>query len=328
MKQTRTKKQSEPASNISSLVNKSHKIENQRVLQDNIIAVEGSDHTDHHLAGVKVLHGGLDKVAEGGTVVLTIKDQPILADGDLNKDVDILENVEIGEQKRRDHAYKAAKKTSIYDDKFNDDPSAEKKILPKYDDSAAEESLTLDERGRFSGEAEKKLEELQRRPIEMLQFKKSKKKKSLRKKDKLDINALEAESISLGLDVGDLGWRKDAKRKTIQDEQERLARNNAYQFAYAKAVEACKLLRQEQSRNVKSPVFADDDEDLRKSLEKARRLALKNQEEKGVFCPQAIAVIASSNPCNETVDDQISTARKSRENKIVFREIKESCSQW
>ncbi|PNX56182.1 U4/U6.U5 tri-snRNP-associated protein, partial [Trifolium pratense] len=251
MKQTRTKKQSEPASNISSLVNKSRKIENQRVL-----AVEGSDHTDHHLAGVKVLHGGLDKVAEGGTVVLTIKDQPILADGDLNEDVDMLENVEIGEQKRRDHAYKAAKKTSIYDDKFNDDPSAEKKILPKYDDSAAEESLTLDERGRFSGEAEKKLEELQRRPIgvssnkfedltsygkvsssdyysreEMLQFKKSKKKKSLRKKDKLDINALEAESISLGLDVGDLGWRKDAKRKTIQDEQERLARNNAYQFA-------------------------------------------------------------------------------------------------
>ncbi|PNY10562.1 SART-1 family protein, partial [Trifolium pratense] len=80
----------------------------------------------------------------------------------------------------------------------------------------------------------------------------------------------------------------------------------------------------EQSRNVKTPVFADDDEDLRKSLEKARRLALKNQEEKGVFRPQAIAVIASSNPCNETVDDQISTARKSRENKIVFREIKES----
>jgi len=40
-------------------------------------------HTDH-LAGVKVLHG-LDKVAEGGTVVLTIRDQPILADGDINE---------------------------------------------------------------------------------------------------------------------------------------------------------------------------------------------------------------------------------------------------
>lgn len=33
-------------------------------------------------------------------------------------DVDMLENVEIGEQKRRDEAYKAAKKkTGVYDDK-------------------------------------------------------------------------------------------------------------------------------------------------------------------------------------------------------------------
>ncbi|CAJ2628796.1 unnamed protein product [Trifolium pratense] len=368
MKETRTKKQSEAASEISSWVNKSRKIEKQRVLQlskifeeqDNI-AVEGSDdedtthHTDH-LAGVKVLHG-LDKVAEGGTVVLTIRDQPILADGDVNEDTDMLENVEIGEQKRRDDAYKAAKKkTGIYDDKFNDDPSAEKKILPKYDDPAAEEGLTLDERGRFSGEAEKKLEELRRRLTgvstnnfedltssgkvssdyysheEMLQFKKPKKKKSLRKKDKLDINALEAEAIASGLGVGDLGSRKDEKRQAIKDEQERLAaemRNNAYQSAYAKADEASKLLRPEQSLNVKTgeedetPVFADDDEDLRKSLEKARRLALKKQEEKGASGPQAVALLASSNPSNETVDDQNSTAGESRENKVVFTEMEE-----
>ena len=33
-------------------------------------------------------------------------------------DIDMLENIEIGEQKRRDEAYKAAKKkTGIYDDK-------------------------------------------------------------------------------------------------------------------------------------------------------------------------------------------------------------------
>lgn len=37
-----------------------------------------------NLAGVKVLHG-IDKVMDGGTVVLTIKDQPILADGDVNE---------------------------------------------------------------------------------------------------------------------------------------------------------------------------------------------------------------------------------------------------
>ena len=37
-----------------------------------------------HLSGVKVLHG-LDKVLEGGAVVMTLKDQSILADGDINE---------------------------------------------------------------------------------------------------------------------------------------------------------------------------------------------------------------------------------------------------
>ena len=37
-----------------------------------------------HLSGVKVLHG-LDKVIEGGAVVMTLKDQSILADGDINE---------------------------------------------------------------------------------------------------------------------------------------------------------------------------------------------------------------------------------------------------
>ncbi|KAK7405693.1 hypothetical protein VNO78_07300 [Psophocarpus tetragonolobus] len=366
MKESRTKKQPEADSEISAWVNKSRKLQKEKALQlskifeeqDNI-AAEGSDDEDtaqdtDNLAGVKVLHG-LDKVMEGGTVVLTIKDQPILADGDLNEDVDMLENIEIGEQKRRDEAYKAAKKkTGVYDDKFNDDPSSEKKILPKYDDPVAEEGLTLDEKGRFSGEAEKKLEELRRRLTgvstntfedltstgrvssdyytheEMLKFKKPKKKKSLRKKDKLDINGLEAEAVSSGLGVGDLGSRKDVRRQAIKDEQERLEaemRNNAYQSAYAKADEASKLLRLEQTLDVikgedETPAFVDDDEDLRKSLEKARRLALKKKEEEGASGPQGIAVLATSNH-NEETDDQNTAAGESRENKVVFTEMEE-----
>lgn len=42
-----------------------------------------------HLSGVKVLHG-LDKVMEGGAVVMTLKDQSILADGDINEGNDFL----------------------------------------------------------------------------------------------------------------------------------------------------------------------------------------------------------------------------------------------
>ncbi|KAI3447297.1 hypothetical protein Pfo_003962 [Paulownia fortunei] len=100
--------------------------------------------------------------------------------------VDMLENVEIVEQKQRDEAYKAArKKTGVYDRKFllmlilittyevqqtnapfsicyirfNDEPGVQKKILPRCDDPVADEGVTLDSSGRFTGEAEKRLEE-------------------------------------------------------------------------------------------------------------------------------------------------------------------------
>ena len=135
------------------------------------------------------------------------------------------------------------------------------------------------------------------------------------------------ETVSSGLSVSDLGSRKDVRRQAIKDEQERLEaemRSNAYQSAYAKADEASKLLRLEQTLNVKTeedetPVFVDDDEDLRKSLEKARRLALKKEGE-GASCPQAIALLATSNHNNET-DNQNPTAGESRENKVVFTEM-------
>ncbi|KAM7497380.1 hypothetical protein LguiA_021794 [Lonicera macranthoides] len=50
---------------------------------------------------------------------------------------------------------------------------------------------------------------------EMLQFKKPKKKNSLKKKDKLDLNALEAEAVSAGLGVGDLGTRDDGSTQAL-----------------------------------------------------------------------------------------------------------------
>ena len=43
----------------------------------------------------------------------------------------------------------------------------------------------------------------------MLQFKKPKKKKSLRKKEKFDVEALEAEAKTTGLGASDLGSKKD-----------------------------------------------------------------------------------------------------------------------
>ncbi|CAI9099132.1 OLC1v1035903C1 [Oldenlandia corymbosa var. corymbosa] len=367
MREERLNKKSEGASEVLSWIAKSRKIEEKRNAerekalqlskifeeQDNMVGGDDDEDTTpsatHDLAGVKVLHG-LDKVLEGGAVVLTLKDQNILSDTGVNEEVDVLENVEIGEQKRRDDAYKAAKKKSgMYEDKFNVEDDSERKILPQYDDPVADEGVTLDARGRFTGEAEKKLEELRRRiqgipksnnaedlnstgkvlsdyytQDEMLQFKKPKKKKSLRKKEKLDIDALEAEAKSAGLGVEDLGSRSDGRRQVLREEEERNdseMRNTAYQSALAKADEASKALRQAQNMATEkveddTPVIGDDDDDLRKSLDRARKLALKAQADALTSNPLPIAILASS-----AATEQGNSSAEASENKVVFTEM-------
>ncbi|CAL5436974.1 unnamed protein product [Camellia sinensis] len=105
-------------------------------------------------------------------------------------------------------------------------------------------------------------------------------------------------------------------------------RSNAYQAAYVKADEASKALRLEQTITVKTeeddnPVFGDDDEDLRKSLERARKFALKKQDEASTSGPQAIAFLASSTVSNSTADDQNPASGETQENKVVFTEMEE-----
>uniref|UniRef100_A0A1J3IXY7 SART-1 family protein DOT2 n=1 Tax=Noccaea caerulescens TaxID=107243 RepID=A0A1J3IXY7_NOCCA len=360
------KKKDEDASDALSWVARSRKIEEKRNAekqrahqlsrifeeQDNLNQGENEDDEDGgHLSGVKVLHG-LEKVVEGGAVILTLKDQSVLADGDVNNEIDMLENVEIGEQKRRNEAYEAAKKKKgTYDDKFNDEPGAEKKMLPQYDEPATDEGIFLDAKGRFTGEAEKKLEELRKRiqgqtantfedlnssakvssdyfsHEEMLQFKKPKKKKSLRKKDKLDVSALEAEAAASGLAAEDLGSRKDGKRQAMKEEKERYEaekRSSAYQAAIAKADEASRQLRMEQFQPIKreedeSSVLADDAEDLYKSLERARKLAFTKKEEAGSG-PKTVAHLLASST-NQTTDDNSPTGAETQENTVVFTEM-------
>ncbi|CAD6222898.1 unnamed protein product [Miscanthus lutarioriparius] len=355
------------ASEILSWVGKSRKLDEKRQAekekalrlaraleeQDNILAENGDDDDDEeedtqvgdHLSGVKVLHG-LDKVLEGGAVVMTLKDQSILANGDINEDADMLENIEIGEQKQRDEAYKASKKKGTYDDKFSDDSLSKKSMLSHYDDQMEDEGVTLDEGGRFTGEAEKKLEELRKRiegnyiqkktedltfttkmatdyftPDEMLKFKKPKKKKSLRKKDKLDLDALEAEAIASGLGAADRGSRNDGKRQSAREEEQAAdaeKRNSAYQTAIAKAEEASRALREEKTAPTKPAeeelVFGDDYEDLQKSLEQARKLALRKQEEAAASGPQSIVELATATKSQEGDSEQ---------NKVVITEMEE-----
>ncbi|KAI3751650.1 hypothetical protein L2E82_22741 [Cichorium intybus] len=75
----------------------------------------------------------LDSVSPSTTQIFAIK-------------VDMLENVEIGEQKRRHEDYYAAKKKlRVYADKFSDEIGNKNKILPQYDDPILKEVITLDE---------------------------------------------------------------------------------------------------------------------------------------------------------------------------------------
>ncbi|KAK1305048.1 hypothetical protein QJS10_CPB11g01396 [Acorus calamus] len=370
MKEERLKKKNDSVSEISAWVNQSRKLEVKmksekekashrlKVLdeQDNI--QERSEDEElmqdsGNLAGVKILHG-LDKVIEGGAVVLTLKDQSILANGDINEEIDVLQNVEIGEQKQRDEAYRdAKKKTGIYVDKFADDDGSQKTILPQYDDPKTDEGITLDGSGRISGEAEKKLEELRKRiqggpaknhfedltssgkitsdyytQEEMVQFKKPKKKKSLRKKDKLDLDALEAEAVAAGLGVGDVGSRTKSQRPSAKAEQEKweAERSNAYQKAYTRAEEASKALRLEQTLTVQqeqddAPVFGEDYEDLQKSLEQARKLSLRRQDEEAASIPKAVPPVPTVSKELDSAPNP--TSGDVQDNKVVITEMEE-----
>lgn len=187
-----------------------------------------------HLAGLKVAHG-LDKVMEGGAIVLTLKDTRILDErgDDVNDAGDELENVEIIEQKRRDDARRASKKGNKYDEKFEEEWGGAKALLSKYDDLKEEDGVTLDAEG---GLDRKRMEEIQRKLAgaaaaehgkesllgggqriaaeyftheEMDKFKKpkEKKKKKLRKREKLDLDAMEEEAKAAGLGATDRGSR-------------------------------------------------------------------------------------------------------------------------
>eukprot|EP01018_Ginkgo_biloba_P030020 Gb_12198 [translate_table: standard] len=377
IREERVKGDLEGGPEISAWVSKSRKLEEHRNAekkkaarlakifeeQDNVDDTESDDeektgHTGKDLAGLKVLHG-LDKVMEGGAVVLTLKDQNILSGGDVNDEMDVLENTEIGEQNSRNEAYKAAKKKpGIYEDKFQNDINALKTILPQYDDPFKEEEMTLDETGGINEEAQKKLEEIRKRlqgaalgnrfeesldqpgtnmsdyytHDEMLQFKKPKKKKKLRKKDKLDVDALEAEAITAGLGIEDLGSRDRKHTRALREEAEKAEaehRKNAYETAYSKAAEASRGLRDEKPSDTMQvdeedgyAVFGGEDDELYKSLEKARQVALKKQAESIGSGPQAVArlAVAANRPEGDLQNQALSDTQ---ENKVVFTEMEE-----
>ncbi|KAL2609906.1 hypothetical protein R1flu_028479 [Riccia fluitans] len=362
-------KKSDADDDIKSWVKKSRALEQQKrreemekaarmakILSEQDVGDEGDESDDDtrnsgyggkDLAGLKIRHG-LDKVMEGGAVVLTLKDSSVLEGDDVNEAMDELENIEMAQQIAREDAYKAAKKkTGVYEDKFNNDiNAAPRTILPQYDDIVKEEGVVLDETGGINEESKRKLEEARRRlenvsakeslvsslsvaystQEDMLQFKKPKKKKKLRKKDKLDLDELEAEAVAAGLGKEDLGSRNSEGRrekKQMDEKAEAEARKHAYEVARKKGEDASRLLREEstaQGMEIDEVFGGEEDEDLYKSLEKARLAALKKQKE--AAGPQSIAsrVVALSQQSAES-----SRTPDTDENRLVFTDTGEFC---
>lgn len=119
---------------------------------------------------------------------------------------------------------------------------------------------------------------------EMLCFKKLKKKKLLRKKDKLDISVFEVEVIVLGLVVEDFGFRKDGKRQVLIEEKERFENekwSNVYQIVIVKVDEVFRLFRMEYVQFIKreEDELVDDVEDFYKLLERVWKLVFIKKEE-------------------------------------------------
>jgi len=114
------------------------------------------------LAGMSVKHSA-SALQEGETMVLTLEDQPLLADGRkaLNEAEDELENVRVAELEKRQKARRAAKKERKPFEETEEEPS--RTILGKYDEEEAEVKLKLDEDGAASAAKRKREEEVARR---------------------------------------------------------------------------------------------------------------------------------------------------------------------
>lgn len=133
---------------------------------------------------------------------------------------------------------------------------------------------------------------------EMTTFKKPKKKKKLRQKEKLDLDALEAEAVAEGLGTTDMGSRDTILRRAMMQEDMKAAadaRKERYENAVAKAADASRILKEESEikamdvdETEEVNVGAEEEEVLQKSLDRARQAALKKLAE-NASGPQAIA---------------------------------------
>lgn len=124
----------------------------------------GDLYTSDALAGLRVRHGA-DEVAEGETVVLTLKDASVLDETrtGVNDEGDELENVLLAEEKRRKRARAEATKRPADAPFAEEDENDKTRILGKYDEKKDNDVLTLNDAGSISAAEERRKAEIRRR---------------------------------------------------------------------------------------------------------------------------------------------------------------------
>ena len=127
----------------------------------------GDVYASDALAGLRVRHGA-DEVAEGETVILTLKDSSILDETrtGVNDEGDELENVLLTEEKRRKRARAEASKRPAAGSPFGEEDETATDgptVLGKYDEKKDDDALTLNDAGAVSAAEERRKAEIRRR---------------------------------------------------------------------------------------------------------------------------------------------------------------------
>jgi len=171
------------------------KLAQQLDQQDTLFQQEENDSYDsRHLAGLKVRHTA-EQLTEGVSVILTLKDQTILEQDDLNTKEDELENIALKEDERVEKNKQLKKQTKAYD--VFDESVPE--LLKQYNEDKEQEGMRLPSLDPQQNDKQKRLAairaRLQKKPEGEGQANGTDEKKGEEKKEKKVVYDLNTEKI-------------------------------------------------------------------------------------------------------------------------------------
>jgi len=265
--------------------------------------------------GLRVAHD-FDDFMEDREVILTLQDSYLLDNQDVNRDGDVLENIDMAElYKSQVGIENRTKKDDLLDSKYG---ATEKKILPQYDEKSTEkEGIMLDSLGEFNLERQRKIESIKNKLAgskkggeisletskniaseyftsdEMKKFKKPIKKAVNVQKNRADILKFLEDSIED--EDGNLGSRdakKARERADLEDVTTKKLKTENYEAALEKAREKTKY----------AAMIDEEYDDIQRSIENQRRAA---QQKKNKVEDVVRTLIETNKTANEISQDVV-----------------------